>query len=376
MYLYPIALTQQFRFCGNPFRIDLYKGCRFECSYCFANARVSKFQRGFDVADFTIVEKLFSKAFDNNKESRNLNVELLRHRVPLHVGGLCDPFIPEEFEYKLTLKLLKLSNKYNYPLVISTKQAAFLPEYYEAFNPELHAFQISLMSANTDFIRKYEDFTPTAEARIDFIRFLHKCGYWVGLRVQPLIDLNEALYLIKKVQDSVNYITVEHLKISNENVEFKKRYEEDRGNTMYRRARKIMRSLEVVTAIKAHNLKKILEIATVPVGAGDNDLHQKSQSRCCCGIDTMGKNFDGWMKYNYTYFITGEVTDEEKESLWYPKCNVDSCLNNQSRYSYKDTVRGDCNNVKHYTDEYIKRIGGKDSQTYTNVLFTNLGGNK
>ncbi len=28
MYKYPIALTQQFKFCGNPFRIDLYKGIK------------------------------------------------------------------------------------------------------------------------------------------------------------------------------------------------------------------------------------------------------------------------------------------------------------------------------------------------------------
>ena len=29
MYKYPMGLIQQFRFCGNAFRIDLYQGCSF-----------------------------------------------------------------------------------------------------------------------------------------------------------------------------------------------------------------------------------------------------------------------------------------------------------------------------------------------------------
>ena len=50
MYKYPIALTQQFRFCGNPFRVDLYKGCDFGCKYCFANSRNGGFRADFDEA--------------------------------------------------------------------------------------------------------------------------------------------------------------------------------------------------------------------------------------------------------------------------------------------------------------------------------------
>ena len=30
LYKYPIGMTQQFRHCGNPFRIDSYKGCGFK----------------------------------------------------------------------------------------------------------------------------------------------------------------------------------------------------------------------------------------------------------------------------------------------------------------------------------------------------------
>ena len=35
-YSKPLGLTSQFRFCGNPFRLDFYKFCSFGCKYCFA----------------------------------------------------------------------------------------------------------------------------------------------------------------------------------------------------------------------------------------------------------------------------------------------------------------------------------------------------
>ena len=49
-----MAMTQQFRHCGNPFRIDTYKGCDFGCRYCFANCRGGNFDNSFKVADLSI----------------------------------------------------------------------------------------------------------------------------------------------------------------------------------------------------------------------------------------------------------------------------------------------------------------------------------
>ena len=62
LYKYPMALTQQFKHCGNPFRIDVYKGCDFGCNYCFANARGGNITKCFQIADFSVIEKNFEKA--------------------------------------------------------------------------------------------------------------------------------------------------------------------------------------------------------------------------------------------------------------------------------------------------------------------------
>ena len=87
-YSTPIGMTQQFRFCGNPFRVDLYKGCDFGCKYCFANSNMANGRGGLCEAKFTQIENLFIKAFEEDEETNNLTVELLRHKVPLHCGGI------------------------------------------------------------------------------------------------------------------------------------------------------------------------------------------------------------------------------------------------------------------------------------------------
>lgn len=346
MYKYPIALTQQFKFCGNPFRIDLYKGCDFGCKYCYASSRKGNYSSVFDIADFTIIEKLFYKAFDTQKEYKDITIELLRHKVPLHLGGMSDPFQKREWEYELTYKFLQLSNKYNYPVMISTK-CAYLPDkYWEVLNPDIYAFQISLIGLNDNFIRQHESNTPTAKERTEFIKQLHNKGFWVGLRIQPLIDVQEAILLIKYIENYINYITVEHLKIPKDNKTVFDIYDKifNVKENYYDYGR---RNYEVKKEIKEENIRKIKSITKIPVGVGDNDLHRITDSRCCCGIDTINENFNNWLKYNETYFVTGDYC---KDEIWYPKSNCRSCFNSNMRIS--DNFR----TVKDYVDHYIKAI--------------------
>ena len=85
LYKYPMALTQQFKHCGNPFRIDVYKGCDFGCNYCFANCRGGNLEKGFKIADFSIIEKNFKKAFEDDKETKNITM----HVITLIIFFLC-----------------------------------------------------------------------------------------------------------------------------------------------------------------------------------------------------------------------------------------------------------------------------------------------
>ena len=85
-YKYPMAITQQFRHCGNPFRLDAYKNCTFGCSYCFANNRTGGVTREDKVADVSIVEKMFFKAFETDKEYKNITIEMEKNVESLNLS--------------------------------------------------------------------------------------------------------------------------------------------------------------------------------------------------------------------------------------------------------------------------------------------------
>ncbi len=344
-YSKPLALTSQFRFCGNPFRLDFYKFCSFGCKYCFA--RNINGQDDFDMsyAKFDIVKNCFEKAFESQEETKDINVELLRQRVPIHVGGLADPFQAVEWRLKLNYKLIELSNKYHYPLIFSTKTSHLPKEYWDILDPEIHSFQISLIGLDDDYIRKYEENTPTATQRIEFLKELRAKNFWCSIRIQPVIDMEQVIKLCDVIDGVASYVTIEHLKINTDNEKIKELFEDEIHK--YKRT-SIMRNLELDRETKEQNIKEIKKhLPHTTIGVGDNDLHYMSESRCCCGVDTMNENFKNYLKYNLTYFTTESQSNIKAtdENYFIPKSSVRNCVNGDIRVK-------DIHCLKDYVDIY------------------------
>lgn len=341
----PIGMTQQFRFCGNPLRVDMYKDCGFQCNYCFAKTIVGR-SMTINCADIDQVKRLFERAFESNEETNNVVIELLRRRTPLHCGGLSDPFQPFEFHKKLTYQLIELSNKYKVPITFSTKQCYLPEEYWKILDPKLHAFQVSLIGIDADWLRQYEPNTPTPQERLAFMKELHERGFWIGMRIQPLIDIEQAERLAVVAQEFVDYITIEHLKVATNNTYQMELFNVSMKHPDYYHP-KASRHFVVKKHIKEANIKRIMEkVSKCKIGVGDNDLHHLSQSRCCCGIDTIGGAFDNYLKYNLTYFATSnDMTAEEKDKLYSPKGNCSGCFNEHC------VIKG-ISLAKDYVDKY------------------------
>ena len=172
-YSNPLLHTSQFPMCGNCFRMDSYKGCWFGCEYCFANARAgggseNNFNRDFAITDPELVRKWFYEAIELG-ETNNIKKEMLNHRVPIHLGGMSDPFQELEKRYRVTYRLLEISKKYKYPINISTKTSSLEEMYFELLDPKIHTFSISLIGISDDYIRTWETRTPLASERIAFM---------------------------------------------------------------------------------------------------------------------------------------------------------------------------------------------------------------
>jgi len=357
LYENQIQLTSQFRFCGNAFRIDTYRGCSFGCKYCFANNRAGKNFEGkvhYQLGNNKIIRDYFYK-IDDRKKYADINVELMRHYVPLHLGGMCDPFQHREWQYERTFYLLKLSKRFNYPIIISTKTAHLPDKYWDILDPKLHTFQISLISYDDVLINKLEANTPKPADRINFIKELKNKGFWVSLRLQPLVSLPQAKKLLNELAQHIDYCTIEHLKLP----KFNDKVWEPVLNALDFDYKANMRStkdkpeFELNTLIKFNNINELKHLyPSVKFGCGDNDLHEYSDSLNCCGVDTMPPAFNNWLKYNSMVIkMTGNRDN------WYPKSNCSGSFNSASvvkGFNFKDYV--DIYYIKHYDDDDQQKL--------------------
>lgn len=382
-----MQLTSQFKFCPNAFRVDMYRGCDFGCKYCFANMEAfHETGTGLSVwreADINNVKRKFELAFDTDKESKSVIVELLRHRVPLHCGGMSDPFQSRERELKLTKQLIEISNAYDYPICFSTK-ASYFPgntnEYEKLLNPKIHAFQISIMGYHQEYIKEWETNTTSimhpnsVVSRAEFVQYLRDLGFWCSVRIQPIIDITEAMRLMYYLESTPSYYSIEHIHVISDS------YGAQRALDTYIEKMGI-RDLFVrnggVTEfrydIKKRHAEKLIQIANrfgVKVGVADNDLHHMSQSRCCCGIDTIGGAFDNYLKYNSCYLSTGE---SDIDNIWIPKSNVRRHMNmgKQLPEVYVEDVvkRYIHNNPELIPDEYRENVERHLFGSYSPRLF-------
>ena len=346
MYKECIQLTRQFAFCPNAFRVDTYKGCDMGCRYCFANMEWNRdLSNNWDFADMKKIEYVFKRALDRDRESKDILVELIRHRVPIHCGGMSDPFQSREWTCELTYRLIELSNKYNYPVQFSTKTDFLDEKYYKVLNPELHAFQISLMGYDDDYIRKWERNTPTAKQRLEFAKELKKRGFWVGIRIQPIIDISQVVKLCYNLDRNVNYVTLEHIKsqtaVTQTMETLNSYYTQDELDRLFYINHAKLEMRKHIREENIRQIKVILNGKGIKVGVGDNDLHYMSDTRCCCGTDTINSNFDNYMKYNLTYCCTGKSDTD----TFIPKTNPRKNINDK-----KYGLVIDC---KQYVDDYI-----------------------
>ncbi len=218
-------------------------------------------------ADYDSLANLFDRALTKKVVSTNILIELLQRKMPIHFGGMSDPFQPIEKKYKLTLKIMKLLLSHNYPTIFSTKSSLIVRREYLDILKEMEnkAVQISLITSNDKIRQKFEPKASSVNERLDTIRKLSNNDIWTSCRIQALIPhVNENdLELVDKLADAgCKHVIIEHYKlptfISKKSIE---RLNHNCGYdiaTHYRNLRKKPRGifLELPASKKIKNLKK------------------------------------------------------------------------------------------------------------------------
>lgn len=298
----PLNVSSKFAICGLPLRVDSYKTCSFNCAYCFANHRaIMGFEKNIKIGDVNWLKTKLSKIYDKKEVNPNNFLDLLlKNRVTWHWGGMSDPFQPIEEKLNITAKLVEVSNQYDISCLFSTKTDSY---YTAKLNPKQHSFQLSVTNLCN---HKIEPNVAPVENRIAFFKKLKNEGFKVGIRIQPFIPKLSTPEIVETFKEA-DYFSIEGLKLVPQN-------KEQKDNLLHEF--KLSQSdfvqmglLNLKTSIRIKLYEKTiakLESYGIPYSIADNDLHQFSKSKCCCGEPLVHKSSDFsntallFKKRNYT----------------------------------------------------------------------------
>jgi len=307
----------------------------------------------------TNVEKIrekYRKIFENKTKNYDVNGEMISKKIPIHFGGISDPFANNNIS-NISKKLLEVLHEYDYPTVISTKNPNQLinDKTIKILKDMKNLIvQISLSTSNERELNKIEPNTSPPKERIKCIARLINEDINVIIRLQPLfvqwIDEIRNILIPKLGSVGCSHIVVEHLKLPVErNLSlFCRMLDKMNWNAyeFYKKNKAILVGREWIlpNQFKWNNLQPIvnkIHDCEMSYGSGDYGLNHLGDTNCCCGIDKYN-GFSNWFKGNFSNIIKlhlGKiVTFEDIERCWFPSKSIKMYMNSNCRLPNKNDI--------------------------------------
>ena len=271
----------------------------------------------------------------------------------MHFGGMTEPFQPVDRGFQVTTRLLDLLHKYDYPVVISTKSDLIVEREYFTRVTRLRYVnvQVSLTSLDKRFSSLVEPGAPSPRRRLEVMVKLAEAGIPITCRFQPFMPhtVREPIRLFRAISGAgCSHVIVEFLKYPVEGMDAREKAALDRAcgyNVLefFQKNGAVMRGreYELPSQVKAGLLPEIVSaIRTfgMTYGAGDNDLHDQSDTACCCGVDKL-PGFDNWYRHQYGYASWKSKRELKYNSIkreWSPKGRVNDFVNSKCRLRAAD----------------------------------------
>ena len=273
--------------CNLPVRFDTYVGCSHACRYCFA-------QKKQDISHIELGDTPASlRAFIEGK--RDAETSWCDWNIPIHWGGMSDPFQPVEKKERRSYECLKIFAETQYPFVVSTKGRLLGdPEYIDLLAKCNCVVQVSMVCSKYDRI---EAGTPTYEERLQIVRAVAPRVKRVIVRIQPYMPevFKDVMANIPRLAEAGVYgIVLEGMKFS----KAKAGMIRIGGDCCY--PKKVLEQDFVRLRQEAHH-------HGMRFFSGENRLRAMGDDMCCCGIEGL-PGFKG-NDYNLCMILNGKAPD-------------------------------------------------------------------
>jgi DNA repair photolyase len=202
------------------YSLNPYLGCSFDCEYCYIN--------GSKYADST------DSFYIKSNAPQLLRVQLRKkakdgERGVLLIGSATDPYIKIEKELFLTREILKIANRFKFPVHIVTKSdlivrdidilkkindGAVLPKDIANLDSKV-MITFSFSTIDEKIAKLFEPNAPNLKQRLKAMKQLKKEGFLVGVSLMPMLpyisDTEIAIEEMIKCFKDVGGVSVDYI---------------------------------------------------------------------------------------------------------------------------------------------------------------------
>ena len=188
----------------SPLACNLYLGCTHGCKYCYAPACMRKKpQEWHEAARARAADVL--RLFDRDCE------KLARERADdgnrrVLFSFLSDPYQPLENELHLTRQGIGIAARHGIKIDILTKgDGALIEQDLPLMLQSQTHLGVTLSFINDASRREWEPMASSINSRLRILRKAHDMGIYTWVSMEPVIIPNEALGVIRKAHDYVDF---------------------------------------------------------------------------------------------------------------------------------------------------------------------------
>lgn len=189
----------------SPFACNLYNGCSHNCAYCYNNHGITSGVLGGEtvhlkksLVDETTAYEIFCK------ELNKFRGDIINNGGALHFNFVSDPCLPQTIE--LNWKCINYALSQGVPCQVLTKRADWLD--HLAVREALEFKELIRIGFSLTGCDELEPGASPNEERISAMRILHNAGIATWASIEPIIDPQKSLAMVKQSIDCCDHFKI------------------------------------------------------------------------------------------------------------------------------------------------------------------------
>lgn len=179
----------------SPLALNIYNGCVFACTYCYVPIFTHQDKAKFH-SRATPRKDLLRKLKDDAEylSSKDDTRQIL-------LSFTSDPYPPIEREYEVTKKAIEILSDHDLNFTVLTKNGTLAERDFDF----LDSFGETIIFHSEEYRRKWERNAPPIRDRIEAMKEASHMGIKTWVSLEPVIDPEEALMVVRELADYVDY---------------------------------------------------------------------------------------------------------------------------------------------------------------------------